>query len=445
MALLQTGAAKILERLGARSVWQVNSTATGGGVAEMLQVLVGYACDTGADVRWLVIEGDADFFAITKRLHNRLHGARGDSGDLGDAEVRHYSEVTSANKEALCERVKPGDVVVLHDPQTAGLVAPLRDHGARVVWRCHIGSDTTNEVTDEAWAFLRPFVEDAELLVFSRPAYVPDWAPPAKAVVIPPSIDPLSPKNQDMSTDEIIGILRTIGLFAGGGEPVEFIRRDRAVGRVERAATIVGGQLDPDTPLVVQVSRWDRLKDMAGVMEGFVSHVAGRENAALALVGPDVSGVTDDPEGREVYEECVAAWEDLDAAAQEKVRLISLPMEDVDENAAMVNALQRHASVVVQKSLAEGFGLTVSEGMWKGNPVVGSAVGGIPDQIAPGTGVLLEDPLDLDAFGRELRSLLADPERIASMGEAAHDHVRQHFVGDAHLLRWITLLDDLLD
>ena len=430
MTLLQTGASDLVGRLDGHTIWQVNSTATGGGVAEMLAVLVGYARDAGADVRWLVIEGDAEFFAITKRLHNRIHGAAGDEGALGDAEAHHYAEITRANAEAMRERVRPGDVVVLHDPQTAGLVSPLQEHGARVVWRCHIGADTTDATTDEAWSFLQPLVSDSDLLVFSRAAYVPNWVAPERAVVVPPSIDPLSSKNRELAPDEQQEILRTIGFL------------DEEPARPSRAE-VVGGPVDHDAPLVVQISRWDRLKDMSGVMRGFVDHL-GDTDAVLALVGPDVSRVSDDPEGLAVYEECVARWEALDRRSQERVRLITLPMDDVDENAEMVNALQRHARVVVQKSLAEGFGLTVAEGMWKGRPVIGSAVGGIPDQIAPGTGVLLDDPRDLEAFGTSLRDLLADSDRMNQMGPAAHEHIRQHFVGDAHLLRWIDVVERLL-
>jgi trehalose synthase len=431
MARLEAGAAKVVERLSGRTIWQVNSTATGGGVAEMLPVLVGYACDAGADVRWLVIEGDPQFFAITKRLHNRMHGVAGDERTLGEAETAHYAEITAANAETMRELVRPRDIVVLHDPQTAGLVAPLQEHGVHVAWRCHIGADTPNATTDEAWAFLRPLVQGADALVFSRAAYIPDWVPAGTAVVVPPSIDPLSAKNRELIPEEQAEILRTIGLL--DDDPARATR-----------AEVVGGPVEADVPLVVQVSRWDRLKDMAGVMRGFVDHI-GDMDAVLALVGPDVSGVTDDPEGLAVYEECVAAWEALPDEHRSRVRLITLPMDDVEENAEMVNALQRHAAVVVQKSLAEGFGLTVAEGMWKGRPVIGSAVGGIPDQIAPGTGLLLQDPHDLDAFGRALSDLLGNPERMDEMGAAAHEHVREHFVGDAHLLRWIAVIDDLLN
>lgn len=416
---VQSQAGRIVARLGERRVWQVNSTATGGGVAEMLPVLVGYARASGADVRWVVIDGDPEFFAITKRLHNRVHGAAGDGGALGDAELAHYAQITDANARSLLERVDPGDVVVLHDPQTAGLVAPLQAAGVGVIWRSHIGADRENDHTREAWRFLRPLVEGADTLVFSRAAYVPDWVPASKSAVIPPSIDPLSPKNRELTAVESAEILGRVGLFDGA--------------------------FTPDAPLVVQVSRWDRLKDMPGVMRGFVDHLSTASDAVLALVGPDVSGVSDDPEGHAVYVECTDVWESLPSGQRARVRLISLPVDDVDANAEMVNAIQRHASVVVQKSLAEGFGLTVSEGMWKSRPVIGSAVGGIPDQIAPGTGLLLDDPTDLDTFGRELRDLLGDEARMASMGAAAHEHIRANFVGDAHLLRWIAVVDRLLD
>lgn len=442
---LTDGASRAAALMSGRTLWQVNSTATGGGVAEMLQVLLGYTRSADVDARWCVIEGDPLFFDITKRVHNRIHGAAGDDGSLGDAERAHYDRILQANASSMCERISVGDVVILHDPQTAGLVEPLTDAGARVLWRSHIGSDTTNEHTEEAWAFLRPHVEGAERLVFSRDSYVPDWLDSSRAVVIPPSIDPASPKNQDLAPEVVHAILRRAGLFdGGGGGDTSFVRRDGSPGRVRSRAAVVGGALDPDLPLVLQVSRWDRLKDMQGVMEGFVGGVAGRARGVAVLAGPEVAGVTDDPEGLEVYESCKSAWEALAPEDRQHVRLVTLPMEDVDENAAIVNALQRHAEVVVQKSLAEGFGLTVSEGMWKGHPVVGSAVGGIPDQIAPGTGVLLDDPGDLGAFADAVATLLADRESAARMGAAAREHVRAHFVGDAHLLRYVALLEDLL-
>jgi trehalose synthase len=195
---------------------------------------------------------------------------------------------------------------------------------------------------------------------------------------------------------------------------------------------------------VVQVSRWDRLKDMGGVLTGFADHVVGRVEADLALVGPMVDGVADDPEGTEVLAECVALWESLPLARRRRIRLVSLPMLDIDENAVMVNALQRSAAVIVQKSLAEGFGLTVAEGMWKGKPIVASRVGGIIDQVAPGTGILLDDPTDLAAYGDAVTRLLEHPEEIERLGSNARRRVLDDFVGDRHLLQYADLIERLL-
>jgi trehalose synthase len=183
---------------------------------------------------------------------------------------------------------------------------------------------------------------------------------------------------------------------------------------------------------------------MNGVMAGFSSRVAPHLDAHLALVGPAVDDVTDDPEGADVFNECVAAWHGLPEAIRRKVSLVSLPMDDIDQNAAMVNALQRHSTVVVQKSIAEGFGLTVAEAMWKAKAVVGSNVGGIAEQIVPGTGICLEDPTDLDFFGDVVRELLENSERISEFGRNAHRHVLDGFVGDQHLMAYARLMQSLV-
>ena len=436
----------VRDMLAGRTVWNVNSTATGGGVAEMLQVLVGYVQDLDIRVGWLVITGDAGFFAITKRLHNQIHGHLA-GGLLGAAEADHYAQILAANAVELLARVRPGDVVLLHDPQTAGLAAPLAQAGARVVWRCHIGVDWEDEVTRAAWEFLRPHLAAAQAYVFSRQQYVPSWIPAGKAWIIPPSIDPFSPKNQPLDAETVRAILARVGVLDGAAPPVppRFVRRDGAAGMVTRPATVIGeGRPGSGDPVLVQVSRWDRLKDMAGVMRGFADHVAPGGEGYLMLVGPAVTEVSDDPEGAAVYGECLLQWQGLKAAARARILLVTLPLEDIDENAAMVNALQRHATAIVQKSLAEGFGLTVSEGMWKARPVIGSAVGGIIDQVAEGTGILLPDPADLAAFGAAARLLLGDQGQAARMGQAAHAHVRENYLGDVHLMRYGRLLGTLI-
>ncbi len=412
----------------------------------MLQVLVGYVQDLDIPTGWLVITGDAEFFAITKRLHNQIHGSLS-GAPLGAADARHYAQMLAANAVELVARVRPGDVVLLHDPQTAGLAAPLAQAGARVVWRCHIGVDWEDDVTRAAWDFLRPHLAAAEAYVFSRRTYVPSWIPADKAWIIPPSIDPFSPKNQPLSAGTVRAILVKLGVFDGPvpTEPATFVRRDGGEDVVTRPAVIIGeGRPGPGDPVLLQVSRWDRLKDMAGVMRGFADYVAPSGDGYLMLVGPAVKNVSDDPEGATVYGECLLQWRDLSPAARARILLITLPLDDIDENAAMVNALQRHANVITQKSLAEGFGLTVSEGMWKGRPVIGSAVGGIIDQIADGTGILLPDPADLAAFGSAARLLLSDQDQAARIGKAAHDHVREQYLGDVHLLRYAKLLGSLI-
>jgi trehalose synthase len=415
--------------LGGTTFWNVSSTAQGGGVAEMLNLLVGYARDAGADARWLVIDGDPEFFSITKRLHNRLHGVPGDRGGLGPGEAAHYAAVTEANAGGIDGRFRAGDIVVLHDPQTAGLAAPLRAAGARVIWRCHVGADHANAYTEEAWRFLAPYLAACHRFVFSHAAYVPPLLAGGRVWIIEPSIDPLSPKNRALSPSRVGSLLSAIGLVAAG------LR--------EQDSAVLGGAgpIPPDAPLVVQVSRWDRLKDMDGVLRGFAEHVAGHAGARLALIGPDVSAVADDPEGAAALAECRRTWESLPTRTRDAVRLVALPMDDPVANALMVNAAQRHARVVVQKSLQEGFGLTVAEAMWKSRPVVASAVGGLTGQVPPGTGVLLEDPRDLPAFGRAVRDLLDHPATAATMGRRGRRHVRAHSLSDRHLLQWARLLE----
>ncbi|GAC1323797.1 MAG: glycosyltransferase [Mycobacteriales bacterium] len=440
-------AAAASSELGDSTVWNVNSTAAGGGVAEMLAVLVAYAQGAGVKCKWLVTEGDPEFFAITKRIHNFLHGQQV-RGELGPAEHEHYDAVTATNAEGLREYVRPGDVVILHDPQTAGLVETVAEIGATAIWRCHVGRDEFNEAMSMAWDFLRPYLGRADATVFSREKYAPDWLPREHLAVIPPSIDPFSPKNQDLDLDQARALLVAAGVLGGdtGAEP-EYVRGDGSTATLESSAELVGEPPDVDIPLVVQVSRWDRLKDHEGVLRGFAEHVLGTpegEQAHLLLVGPSVAGVADDPEGQEVLAECTSAWEGLNADQRARVSLVSLPMENLEENAALVNAIQRHAAVVVQKSLVEGFGLTVAEAMWKSRPVVASAVGGILDQITDGQqGLLLEDPTDRAAFGAAVRRLLGDLDEADRMGKAARERVNQSFLPDRQLTQWYELLGSL--
>ncbi|MET0768234.1 MAG: glycosyltransferase, partial [Aeromicrobium sp.] len=401
---LEDAAAVARRILAGRVVWNVSATASGGGVAEMLATMLAYTRGAGVDTRWLVLEGNREFFRITKRLHNVLHGVPGDGGRLGDPERHAYESVLADHLDTLRSLVRVGDIVLLHDPQTAGLAAGLRAQGAHVVWRCHIGRDVPNELTEIGWSFLEPYVSRAEATIFSREAYRPQWLDRGSSRVISPSLDPFSTKNADLAPADVDAVLRRAGLVSGpvGPGSLVFARRDGSTGEVRAHDTLfVAGDVVPaDARVVLQVSRWDRLKDMAGVLTAFGTGLSRLpSDAHLVLVGPETSGVSDDPEGAEVLLECVERRRALPIPARERVHLVALPMDDVGENAHLVNALQRHAAVVAQKSLVEGFGLTVTEAMWKNRPVVAAAVGGIQDQIVDGeNGLLLADPADLDTF-----------------------------------------------
>lgn len=434
--------------LAGRVIWNVNSTATGGGVVELLGPLLGCSRGAGVDARWVVITGGVEFFGITKRLHNHLHGFDGDGGALGEQERCSYEQTLAGYGAELAELVHPRDIVILHDPQTAGLLPAVRRTGAKVIWRCHVGMDRANDRAREAWSFLRPYLLDADAYVFSRAAFAWEGLPRERIWLIQPSIDAFSPKNADQSRQQTSAILSRSGIVPSRtGSPATFTRSDGTPGRVDRRTDMIEVEpLEPGDRLVMQISRWDRLKDPIGVLAGFARHVADRTDAHLLLAGPSTESVADDPEGADVFAAVREAWRALPADVRRRAHLAALPMDDVAENAAIVNALQRHATVVVQKSLAEGFGLTVAEAMWKERAVVASRIGGIQDQIVDGeSGVLISDPRDLTEFAAAVVGLLCEPERARRMGAAAHLRVRDHFLGVHHLGRYFELIQALVD
>jgi trehalose synthase len=422
--------ARAAERLAGRRLWQVNSTEQGGGVAEMLHFLLGYLAGAGIDTRWVVIEGNQEFFEVTKRVHHLLHGQPGDGSELDEPARASYRQTLKEPLGELQPRVEPGDVVVLHDPQTAGLAPALKQQGATVIWSCHVGIDQPNDLARTAWEFLRPAVQQADAYVFSRSAYCWEGLDRARLAVIAPCIDAFAPKNQPLEPATVVG---TPGFQRLNGSP----------GRVVRRAEMVQDQpIPPSAPLVVQVSRWDPLKDPLGVLQGFSRHVPHELGAHLLLAGPATASVSDDPEGDQVLQQVRRAGAALPRADRDRVHLACLPMEDLEENAAMVNAIQRRADVIVQKSLAEGFGLTVAEAMWKARPVLASRVGGIQDQIRHGTsGLLLEDPSDLVGFGRAIRTLLTDRDQAQRLGVAAHRRVGQEYLAPRRLTQELDLID----
>jgi len=432
--------------LKGRVVWHVNSTARGGGVAELLQSLLAYARGAGVDVRWLTIAGNPDFFRVTKRIHNHLHDSEGDGGPLGPDEREIYESALAEAADELVELVHSGDVVYIHDPQPAGLVPHVVASDVRVIWRCHIGVDRPGELARAAWDFMRPYVADADAYVFSRERFVWEGLDEDRIWIVPPSIDAFSPKNEDLDPEAVRAILAVIGLQDADDVGHALFRRfDGSEARVTRRADLVqDGPVPEDAPLVSQVSRWDRLKDPVGVLRSFAEYMES-DRAHLLLAGPSVAGVSDDPEGAEVLADVTSHRESLPAQKRACVHLASLPMDDGEENAAMVNAIQRRSDVVVQKSLAEGFGLTVAEAMWKARPMVASRVGGIQDQIQDGvSGVLIDDPTDLQAVARAVDGFISDPERAAEVGQAARQRVIEDFLGTRSLVQYMHLIEKLL-
>jgi trehalose synthase len=430
-------------------IWNINSTATGGGVAEMLAWEIPYERSVGMDAQWLVITGGTAFFAFTKRLHSLLHGVPVDGSSIRDFERSEYEQTLGRDIEPMMELVRSGDVVILHDPQTAGLIPHFVGRGCHVVWRCHIGVDDPNDVAKGAWRFLLPYVTEADVCVFTRSTYVWDGIDKQRVQIMAPAIDAFAPKNEELSQQSVLGILYATGIISNiptGGDGPSFRARDGSLRRVERRTELFPPALLPaDAPLTVQVSRWDRLKDPIGVMDGFAQFVAPNLGGHLVLAGPGVSAVADDPEEAGVLREVEDRWNGLPPSAQERIHLARLPMADVDENAAVVNALQRHSAVVVQKSIREGFGLTVAEAMWKARPVVATRIGGIQDQIEDGkSGLLIDDPHELRAYGAAVSQLLEDHHRAEQLGDAAKARVRREFLAPRMLIQMADLVSRLV-
>lgn len=369
------------ERLRGRHVQHVNSTAVGGGVAEILTRMVPLLEEVGLDARWDVMRGGDDFFAVTKTIHNALHGQ---PLTLSEQEVAAYREATAQNLRAL---PLSDDIVFIHDPQPAALIAG-RVPGSRWIWRCHIDLSAP---APAVWEFLRPLVERYDAAVFSAPQF--GRALPVAQVLIAPSIDPLADKNRELEPRQVEAVVTGLGI-------------------------------DPARPLVTQVSRFDRLKDPLGVIAAY-QLVRKYNDCQLLLVGGSAS---DDPEGGQVLAECRER-----AAGDPDIHVVELPPTANIE----INALQRASTVILQKSLREGFGLTVSEALWKGKPVIAGAVGGIPLQIAHRYSGILTHTVEGTAYW--VKQLLNAPEFARRLGENGREHVRQHFLLTRHLRDYLLL------
>ncbi len=356
-------------------VQNINTTAVGGGVAEILHQMIPLCRELGVDAAWDVMKGGEAFFQVTKSFHNALHGQ---AETLTDEMVAIYQETTGRNLEELD---LSGDVVFIHDPQPAGLVQGRRD-GQRWLWRCHIDLSNPHPAF---WSYLEPFVRRFDASIFSAPQFARQL--PIPQFLVAPSIDPLSDKNKELPREKVLAALERHGI-------------------------------DPKRPVVTQVSRFDRLKDPVGVVEAY-RLVRKSQDCQLVLAG---GSADDDPEGAQVLAEVrERAGDDPD------IHLLLLPPDAHLE----INALQRGSTIILQKSLREGFALTVSEALWKGRPVIGSAVGGIPLQIEHGvTGHLVRS---VEGAAQSIKRLLSNPDYARELGKRGREHVRQNFLLTRHL------------
>jgi len=390
----------------------VNATATGGGVAELLHGLVPHQRAAGVNAGWVVIGGNVDFYAVTKYLHNLLHG-RADPDRLADpALMRIYREVLESQTSWFDGTLGAGDVVVLHDPQTLGLAPALHDTGARVVWHCHIGAVVPPERGPAAvWREMTTELAAVDAVVSTLPEFAPPSVPVGSRFVVPPAVDPAAAKNKELTAAEVATQLDGIGLTS-------------AVATTRVATVTQESPVPPGARVVVQVSRWDPLKDMPAVLRVVE---ALPQDVHLVLAGVDPLEIPDDPEAPAVFADVLDALSQLSPEGRSRAHLVCISQRSPQANALLVNALQRRADVVLQKSAEEGFGLTATEAMLKGRAVVASAVGGLRTQITHGRNGLLVDPDDHRALTVALRTLLDDPQLRAELGACARAGVFERY------------------
>jgi trehalose synthase len=372
----------LADALSGKIVQNINSTFVGGGVSEILEHMVPLLNQLGVDARWNVIQGNEAFFEVTKKFHNALHG-----NDIriskGDFEI--FEEVTAQN---LAKEDFYGNIMFIHDPQPAGLIAKKKEIGGKWIWRCHIDISKPHA---RVWKFLKNYVVDYDAAVFSAPSFAQHL--PIRQFLITPSIDPLSEKNREIDRMTIDSVLKKYGITS-------------------------------DKPMIVQISRFDRLKDPVGVIEAF-KLVRRSIDCQLVLAGGTAS---DDPES-----DAVLAEVRQHAEGESDIHVLLIPPGSDLE----INALQRAATIIMQKSLKEGFGLTISEALWKAKPVVASAVGGIPLQVKNKYTGLLCYTIEGAAFA--LRQLLTNPEYAEHLGKNGREHVRQNFLITTHLKNYLLM------
>ena len=377
---------QVARELQGVTVVHVNSTKEGGGVAEILYWMIPLMKELGIDASWEIIEGNSDYFHTTKTFHN---GLQGNNVYLTDKMIQAYEETVAENNERLRSKLENADFVVIHDPQPAYLYDLCPNKKGKWIWRCHIDASHPNR---QVWNYLRSKVNNYDASIFSMPDFAQRLDHPQ--FIIAPSIDPLSEKNIDLDKIEISNILQSFNI-------------------------------DLERPILCQISRFDRFKDPIGVIKAF-NLLNGSFNSQLVLAG---GGATDDPEGAAVLEEVRAA-----AEGNPNIHILMLP----PDAHRIINALQRASTIVIQKSLQEGFGLTVTEAMWKNKPVIGGNTGGIRLQVHNHhTGYLVNTP---EGAALRIRKLLSNPEQIYTIGRTGKNFVLENYLCNRQLREYLTLM-----
>lgn len=399
-------------QLDGRAIWHVSENTSRGGVAEALGTVLPYLNSEGIVSHWLSMQGSPEFRKLTKELYYCLCGVARQSAVKRVRKARAlYEQVCRDTAARIVGRVDRSSLIIVHDHQAAGLLPYLRDAGYTAIWRIHVSHQSGAEVALRAWDFLSPYAAAAHVAVVSTPGSAPVEALVGRCRVIPLSIDPFAVKNHPIQ----------------GGWGSDAVVDPPGVTQMPR----YGDPVPRGVPLITQVSRWDKVKDIPGVIRMFVEHVDPSLGAHLALVGPQT---VQDRHGHEVFMECVRLWSRLGYRHRRRIHLVRVPAGDLSEHARVINAVQRRSTGIVQRSRAEGFGLTVTEAGWKAKPVVASSVGGISYQVEHGrTGFLVSDIDDLHAMGAALNRVISDPELARRLGENARDRVREKFLIDTHL------------
>jgi trehalose synthase len=370
------------EKFSGKIIQMINSTYVGGGVAEILEHMVPLLNQLGVDTRWDLITGDDEFYELTKKFNSALHGR---PEKISAKDFTLFSDVTQQNLEKMKFY---GDIIFVHDPQPVGLIAKKREIGKKWLWRCHVDVSNPNK---RVWQFLRKFIVDYDAAVVSAPNFAHQL--PIPQYLVTPSIDPLSDKNKELDPGVIKTVLEKYGLVS-------------------------------DKPMITQISRFDRLKDPIGVIEAF-KIVRKNIDCQLVLAG---GTATDDPAWTEVFDDVIRH-----AEGDPDIHILLVPAESDIE----INALQRAATIIMQKSIREGFGLTISEALWKSKPVVASAVGGIPLQVKNKfTGLLC---YTVEGAAYALRQLLTNPEYANWLGQNGKEHVKQNFLITGHLKNYLLM------